>query len=162
MVKRKKKFRRRKTAPEQICGQIHELLAKMGGSRPKSCLALLWENWEKAMGKELAELALPVGAHGNILVIAAENAIQMQELYFRGQEIKDRANIFLESEYFTETHVTLLEKGRKLPEPAFFAEKTEEEYWVSQYPPPNGKFLKEMDMESPVARCYALFVKVGK
>lgn len=163
MVKRKKIFRKRMPAPELMREQVYKLLEKMGGSRPKSRLRRLWENWGEAMGEELAGMALPVGACGKTLLIAAENAMQMQELHFRGDELKDRANIFLECEYFSKTRVTLLKKGRKPPEPAIMTEKEPQDQALTPiYPAPEGKYLQDMDMDSPVARCYALFAKAGK
>lgn len=150
--------RRKRKATQGMAGEaIYGLLQKMGGSQARSRLASLWEKWDEVMGENLAGLAVPIGSRGNVLIIGAENAMELQELHFWGDELKERANAFLGCAYFENVRVTLFKKGEErrapdvLPEEKMFGEVR------SAAVRPSGKFLSQMDRKSPVARCYARF-----
>lgn len=147
------------------------LLESMGGSPERAGLQSLWDNWEKVLGPELAAIAQPLGHHGDgkgahadgraALLLGAEDAMLLQELRFRGEEILERVNGFLGQAYFCEVKVSL-PLGRSAPvrsrEPA--PRPGEEE--VREEPAARGVFLAAMDGNSPVARCYARFAGLTK
>lgn len=151
---------------------LRALLKAMGGTPERAGLQNLWDNWEAALGPELAALALPLGHHAAragaeegpgagtpeaVLLLGAEDAMLLQELRFRGEEILARVNGFLGQAYFGSVQVSL-PLGRRAPErsrgqeagPAMGPELPQH---VAR-----GIFLAGMDEASPVARCYARFV----
>ena len=150
---------------------IFRLLESMGGTPERAGLQSLWDNWEKVLGPELAALAMPLGHHGDgkgapeggrtALLLGAEDAMLLQELRFRGEEILERVNGFLGQAYFCEVRVSL-PLGRNAPvrtrRPAALHGGEER----GPRPAASGVFLKEMDENSPVARCYARFAKLKK
>lgn len=147
------------------------LLESMGGTPERAGLQSLWDNWEKVLGPELAALAQPLGHHGEgkgspapgraALLLAAEDAMLLQELRFRGEEILERVNGFLGQVYFCEVKVSL-PLGRSAPvrsrEPLTAPAQEEAE----REPAARGVFLAGMDGNSPVARCYARFAGLTK
>lgn len=142
------------------------LLERMGGAPERAGLQSLWDNWEMVLGPELAALAQPLGHHGDgkgasgggraALLLGAEDAMLLQELRFRGEEILERVNGFLGQAYFCEVKVSL-PLGRSAPvrsrEPAPLPGREE----AREGPAARGVFLSGMDRDSPVARCYARF-----
>lgn len=153
MIKRKKKRRPRLPTPIPAAEALEPLLELMGGNRSRSRLADLWANWTHIVGNELGALGSPQGSHRQTLVMGADNGMQMQEIAFRAHEFLEAANSYLQCEYFTEMKVGLA-KGNKNRKKNNVSSKSKEKIAVLR---PSGKFLQEMDMSSPVARCYALF-----
>lgn len=150
---------------------LHALLASMGGTPERAGLQRLWDNWETALGADLAALAMPLGHHagrpsarsgdpeGATLLLGAEDAMLLQELRFRGDEILARINAFLGRPYFSAVQVSL-PLGRRAPERS--RQRREGPFRREQgegAPPPRGIFLRGMDPDSPVARCYARFAQ---
>ena len=147
---------------------LRALLASRGGTPERAGLQRLWDNWETALGDELAALAMPLGHRagrppeaGATLLLGAEDAMLMQELRFRGDEILARVNAYLGQPYFCRVQVSL-PLGRSAPErtrrqeeaPSSVRDQKKEE--ASS---PRGIFLDAMDPDSPVARCYARFAR---
>lgn len=146
------------------------LLQSMGGSPERAGLQRLWDNWESVLGEELAGIAQPLGYHagrgegkagsgeGVTLLLAAPDAMLLQELRFRGEEILERVNGFLGKAYFCEVKVSL-PLGRSAParsrQTAPLAPRVE----APAPPLAHGTFLAAMDSASPVARCYARFAR---
>lgn len=153
MIKRKKTRRPRLDAPVPVASALEPLLEHMGGSRSRSRLAELWANWSQIMGAELGSLGMPLGSHKQILLLGAENGMQMQEISFRAREFLDAANAYLQCEYFREMKVALSRGASRKKKKVAFPRRSEK----SSISRPSGKFLAGMDMTSPVARCYALF-----
>ena len=158
---------------EAVGEGLRALLAAMGGTPGRAGLQKLWDNWEAALGAELAELARPLGhhagrqkadggelgamGHGAVLLLGAEDAMLLQELRFRGEEILDKVNGFLGHAYFSEVQVSL-PLGRNEPvRSRQEARRPENEEAGNQGQGPSGIFLAAMDRTSPVARCYARF-----
>lgn len=160
MVKRRKMWRARAPRPMSVTQEMPALLARMGGSPLRAKLASLWANWASVLGPELAELALPLKAHGDTLILGAEDAMTMQELHFLTGDILEQINAFLQFNAFTQVKVLLAKEGRNFPQAkksAPPATPTSEHAHSRQ--PLSGKFLKQMDPTSPLARCYARFVQ---
>ncbi len=162
------KKRKRLESPRFAGDAIYELLQRLGGSPERAKLAGLWQNWASAMGDELAEIAIPLGSKGDVLLIMAQDAMQMQELHFQAEEVVERANAYLGCAYFRTARINLCETGASDFEIAqsqsqtALVEKTPAEQGQAipkrqKLPAPSGKFLSEMDPNSPVARCYAKF-----
>lgn len=155
---------------------LRALLAAMGGTPARAGLQKLWDNWEAALGPELAGLARPLGHHegrqkpdeagpgakgqGAVLLLGAVDAMLLQELRFRAAEILARVNGFLGQAYFSEVRLSL-PLGRNEP----VRSRREEVPAGSEggevpVNGPSGIYLEGMDRASPVARCYARFAGV--
>ena len=146
------------------------LLERMGGTPGRAGLQRLWDNWEAALGAELAGLARPLGsraphkggeagtAPGFALLLAAEDAMLLQELRFRGEEILERVNGFLGMAYFCEVKVSL-PLGRDAPVRSRAQVRHVVPPDAERQPAATGVFLPGMDCDSPVARCYARFAR---
>lgn len=157
----KKIWRKRQREPILIGENVYELLEAMGGSQERSRLAQLWANWPLVLGEELAAIASPLGSRGRTLLIRAEDSMQMQELHFLCGTLLEKVNAFLGSEYFVAARLTMLGNGKIC---------LSEDIAMPSQPGPDilkkealsGKFLAMMDRKSPVALCYARFVRNGK
>lgn len=152
MVKKRKRLEK----PISVADGIFPLLAKMGYSPARGRLAELWASWAEVVGEDLAEVATPLGTRGAELLVGAENSMHMMELYYVTDEIRDKVNNFLGSAYFEEVFISLNTDGRN----CLLAEKISLEQAPGKKefrPTVSGKYLKQMDPDSPVARCYALF-----
>lgn len=107
MVKPRKKSSRVDSQPVPIGDALFALLEKMGGKKERASLDALWRSWEEVVGEEIARLGTPDGYHDSTLFIAAEDAIDMQELSMQSGIILERINEFLKSEYFSSLKVRL-------------------------------------------------------
>lgn len=148
--------RRRLAEPFRIGGEIFSLLKQMGGRPEKALLQDLWDNWETALGADLASMAQPLGSRGRALIVGASDAMQAQELHFRALELVGLANAFLRTAYFEEARVSLARAGKNCR--ALSASRDSHAAKKSHQPAPTGVFLAQMDKNSPVAACYAAFV----
>lgn len=153
----KKSWRKPLTEPQLVGENVYQLLLAMGGSPERGRLSQLWVNWRQALGEELAAMATPLGSRGRILLIRAEDAMQMQELHFLCEDLLARVNGFLGSEYFASVRLTLFGNGKicRVEEIRMQPEK-KKPYENARL---TGQFLAMMDKKSPVAACYARFVR---
>lgn len=158
-----KKYRKRFSAqPEFIGNDIYQLLERLGGHPAKSRLPNLWANWAEIMGEAVSDLICDLGCKGSLLIVGAQNSLQMQTLQFMAGEILERANQYLETNYFSDIRINLA-NGPRLPENAL-SEKRVQMLHEQKLPmcAATGAYLPEMNVDSPVARCYARFVKRGE
>lgn len=173
-ARRRLRSRRGQTgAPQGVAEGLAALLESMGGTRERAGLQRLWDNWETALGDELAALALPLGhkaprragagnaGGGAILLLAAEDAMLLQELSLRSCEILERVNGFLGQAYFGEVKVSLA-LGRSAPVRSRAPAKAPARGVSGGGTLARGIYLEGMDQDSPVARCYARFVRRKK
>ena len=118
----------------------------------------LWDCWDVVLGDEISPLAIPLGHKKKTLIIGCKDGMEMQDLRMYEKEILERVNAFLEKPTFTKIRITLIidndsviqtEKNRAVPVPR------------PQHQA-NGFFLNKMDPNSPIARCYAKYVRKKK
>lgn len=164
-------------AGEALGDALLALLKSMGGTPERAGLQRLWDNWAEALGEELGALAVPLCHHaekpgpgegapnaaraGAVLLVGAEDAMLLQELRFRGEEILARVNGFLGHAYFSRVQVSL-PLGRSAPVVSRTAAPRAHAAPPGEPSPlASGRFLDAMDRSSPVARCYARFVRRG-
>lgn len=155
-------------APVPLGEALLALLKSMGGTPERAGLQRLWDNWETVLGEELAGLAQPLGhraatgkaqdAGRAILLLGAPDAMLLQELRFRGEEILERVNGFLGRAYFCEVKVSL-PLGRSAPARSRGEAPRAASSEPRGAPQARGTFLASMEWDSPVARCYALFAR---
>ncbi len=158
MRRRFRNFNRRTrvlTPSSELTRRFLDKLAALVGCPEQGVLVELWRNWPLVMGEEIAALCLPLGHREHRLEVGCEDSMALQELSYLRPEIVERANSFMEKEYFTDVKVTLVldrkalwEQGRAQARPAA--------------PAPvqgtcEGTYLDEMDPDSPVARAYRAF-----
>lgn len=173
-ARRQRAWRGRRGRESASHGTLREallaLLESMGGTPERAGLQRLWDNWETALGAELASMAQPLGHHtgpkgsakqaarGVTLLLGAADAMLLQELRFRGDEILERVNSFLGRAYFCEVKVSL-PLGRSGPARSRERPARLQRAGTPERVAARGVFLASMDSASPVARCYARFAR---
>ena len=124
------------------------------GMQPRQgLLGQLWKNWNVVMGP-LAELAHPLGHRNNILLIGGDDPCAMQELSYATPELLERANAFMNEEFFLRVELHLLMGQTSLrrvditdvPPPP-----------PPQRPPRLGSL--RISPDSPVAACYQAYLR---
>lgn len=163
------KTRRRSTEPghEARFGDWHgpartgtileRVFISLGAAPEQAKLNRLWREWAAVLGPDMAPLARPLGHHGDRLLIGAEDALLLQELYYMGPEIVRRVNAFLQEDFFTAVKVSLMLDHQDLDAPGPVAARAAAPA-PEPLPAPSGASLGLMDPESAVARCYARFL----
>ena len=137
-------------------------LARLLAARaaPESAqLFRLWQNWEMVMGPDIAPLAWPLGARNDILIVGGEDNLALQELSFMTPEILERVNAFMDAPVFDRVELRLVMGDRPLDQMPDIQPSTR----VRPAPPrPRqlGAHLEEMNPDSPVARCYAAYLRM--
>ncbi len=160
-IKDKYKRKRNKLGrPEEVQLVLERCLQRLG--KPEHfLLTRLWEHWEMVMGEHICALASPIGYKDGTLFVGGEDAMAVQELTFLSVEILERANAFMEKDFFKEVKARLNLDKASLDEVVKVAKPTLEPL-VLRRGDVTGKYLKNMDSDSPVARCYQRFAKASK
>ena len=143
--------------PARTGSVLEKVFISLGASPEQAKLSRLWRSWDAVLGPDLAPLARPLGHHDDRLLIGAEDAVLLQELYYMGPEIVRRANEFLQEDFFTAVKVSLMLDHQDLDAPSPVLERSAGRP-QEEVPAPSGASLGLMDPESAVARCYARFL----
>ena len=143
--------------PARTESVLEEVFISLGASPEQAKLSRLWRSWDAVLGPDLAPLARPLGHHDDRLLIGAEDAVLLQELYYMGPEIVRRVNEFLQEDFFTAVKVSLMLDHQDLDAPSPVLERSAGRP-KEKIPAPSGASLGLMDPESAVARCYARFL----
>lgn len=100
--------KRVKTAnPAPIGELLFPFLEKLGGCREKSRIASLWNDWPAVVGEELGDCVEEIDEKERTLVIRVADAMMMQEISFRKEEIREKVNSYLGTSYFESVRLTL-------------------------------------------------------
>lgn len=148
-------MQQRREGRAHAAGTVLDALLAALGKPEQARLARLWQNWTMVMGPEIAPLAWPLGHRNGTLLVGGEDAMVMQELSMLVGEMLERANAFMDGQFFTEVKVSLA--LGKTPLDAVAGPSEPRAAPVPEIPRPTGSRLEEMDPRSPVARCYARF-----
>ena len=143
--------------PARTGSVLEKVFISLGASPEQAKLSRLWRSWDAVLGPDLAPLARPLGHHDDKLLIGAEDAVLLQELYYMGPEIVRRVNEFLQEDFFTAVQVSLMLAHQDLDAPSPVLERSAGRP-KEEVPAPSGASLGLMDPESAVARCYARFL----
>lgn len=143
--------------PARTGNVLEKVFISLGASPEQAKLSRLWRSWDAVLGPDLAPLARPLGHHDDKLLIGAEDAVLLQELYYMGPEIVRRVNEFLQEDFFTAVKVSLMLDHQDLDAPSPVLERSAGRP-KEEVPAPSGASLGLMDPESAVARCYARFL----
>ena len=139
-------------------GRLSTVLSALG-SGEKLMQVRLWQNWEMVMGPDIAPLAWPLGARNGILIVGGEDNLALQELSFMTPEILERVNAFMDAPVFDKVELRLVMGDRPLDQAPDIQPSTR----VRPAPPrPRhlGAHREEMNPDSPVARCYAAYLRM--
>ena len=145
--------------PARTGSVLEKVFISLGASPEQAKLSRLWRSWDAVLGPDLAPLARPLGHHDDKLLIGAEDAVLLQELYYMGPEIVRRVNEFLQEDFFTAVKVSLMLDHQDLDAPSPVLERSAGRP-KEEVPAPSGASLGLMDPESAVARCYARFLSM--
>ncbi len=73
----------------------------------QTLLGELWKNWDIVMGS-FATMAHPLGHRNDILIIGCDDSCIMQELTYAVPEMLERANAFMNADFFRRMEFQLL------------------------------------------------------
>lgn len=154
---------RAETGASELRQELLAFLKALGGDPVKARLASIWREWQDILGEELGELAKPLGADKKQLLIGVEDALVMQEIQYRKQEILDKVNLRLGEEYFEKVRASIM-LGREARDttarprlaPNMIVAAREEACEA------RGTYLAGMDPNSAVAKAYAIFARKNK
>lgn len=133
---------------------LNRWLISKGMAPCQTLLGELWKNWEIVMGP-FASMAHPLGHRNGILLIGAEDSYIMQELTYAVPEILERANAFMDSEFFHRVEFHLLINKDTLQR----INITETPALPSPPKPPRLGQLK-LPEHSLLAECYKAYVRI--
>ena len=125
------------------------------GGKERRHLTALWQNWRTVMGEAIADLAFPLGHKDATLLIGADDNMSMQELSLQSVEILERANAFMDSDFFRQVKVALMQGQRDLSR-----KRAQAPYVPFRVPKPPrlGGLAGKLDPQSPVTRSYEAYV----
>lgn len=128
------------------------------GGKERRHLTALWRNWSVVMGETLAELAFPLGHKGGVLLVGADDVMAMQELSLQSMEILERANAFMDSEFFRQVKVNLMQGQQALSRPRPRRPDSPLRPAPPTKPARLGGLVGKLDPDSPVTRCYEAYL----
>lgn len=105
---------------------VTQMLDQKGRTELHKKLFHLYNNWETALGYELASIALPIGRRKDILLIAAEDNYILSELVYLHDEILEKVHLFIGEVAFKKVETHLLQGKQALHIPFELHNKFEE------------------------------------
>ncbi len=142
--------------PENIRIALERFLKRIG--KPEQMLLIqLWQHWEMVMGADITALAWPLGSKNRVLLVGGEDAMSIQEISYMHHEMLERANAFMGSDYFIDVKARL--SLDKKPLHALTLPQKAQRVSLEAPHPLSGKYLDSMPQDSPVARCYATYLR---
>lgn len=152
------KLRQRKVGDANtLASRFLESLAEFVGRPEQFRLVQLWRNWHLVMGEEISSMCLPLGHKNTRLDVGTEDSMAMQELLYLKEEIRLRANSFMEEDFFSEVKLELVAEREGLATTRTIAAK--EFYETPRHA--TGAFLADMPEDDPVARCYRAYCQAS-
>lgn len=137
------------------------MFARLGG-QDQPMLVQLWKNWPEVMGEFLSSLGQPRGHKQGTLIVGAADSIAMQELSMLSEELLERANAFLQTEYFTRLSVVLLQGAASLAAENGGTAAPPKPAPLPYTAPPIGALVGRLSPDSPITRCYEAHVRTAK
>ena len=132
-------------------------LRRLGLSLHQEHLLRLWDMWDMVMGADLAEIALPLGHRDAVLIVGGEDHLVLQELTYAAPEMLERANAFMDQDFFQRIELQLLMS--RTPLNRIQLEKYPVDPPASR-PEPLGGLFGLLNPKSPIGRCYAAYVRM--
>ena len=109
------------------------------------------------MGAGLSALARPLGHREGRLLIGGEDNLVLQELSYYAPEMLERANAFMDGEFFNRVELYLLEGRTPLDERVNRVLPVPRRELVR--PQHLGTLVGRLDPASPVGRCYQAYLR---
>ncbi len=155
-----KKFgykQRKMLSSQEACNLFFD---KYGG-KERNHLNALWKSWSAIMGEDIAGLGFPLGHNKKTLLVGSDDNMALQELSMQSMEILERANVFMDSNFFETVKFVLLQGQRPLN---LFRPRSSAEHPKIQLEdlPQIGALLGKLNPESPVTLCYEAYVRLAK
>lgn len=142
---------------ENFTESLPASLRRFGLSQHQEQLLRLWEMWEMVMGKDLSEIAVPLGHRDTVLIVGGEDHLVLQELTYAAPEILERVRAFMDREFFQRVELQLM-MGRT-PLNCIQLEAYAVEPPLSR-PEPLGGLFGLLNPKSPIGRCYTAYVRM--
>jgi hypothetical protein len=98
--------RQREGKVSHVSEALEALFVRLGRPR-QGRLNMLWRRWDELLGEELASLGRPLGQKDGALRIGAGDAMALQELALRAEEILEKVNAFMQEDVFREVDAHL-------------------------------------------------------
>ena len=158
-MKKENRFGQRKkklVSSEEAC----TLFFLTHGGKERTHLTALWKHWDTVMGEEIAALGSPLGHTNKTLTVGGSDSMALQELSLQSYEILERANAFMDSEYFAQIKVVLL-LGQE-PLNRIRARRSAKRILpqLPPMPPRLGGLMGSLNPDSPVTKCYEAYVRL--
>lgn len=145
-------------SPVTLGALVRGWLTRKGQDPRREHLEQLWKNWGMVMGEEIAALARPLGHREGRLLVGGEDNLVLQELSYYAPEILERANAFMDEEFFGKIELYLLEGRTPLDERVCRVLPVPRHELVR--PDHLGTLLGRLDPASPVGRCYQAYLRM--
>ncbi len=142
----------------QAAGEAVSSFLDGHGGKERRHLTALWQNWPAVMDSAIASLGFPLGHKEHTLIIGADDSMALQELSLQSVEILERANAFMDSEFFRQVKVVLMQGQQDLARPRPRRPDTLFRPAPPPKPPRLGALLGKLDPESPVTRSYEAYI----
>jgi len=146
---------KRRSWAAHISSDVSGWLASHGMKPEQTLLGQLWQNWDIVMGPDIAPVAHPLGHRNGILLIGGDDSCAMQELSYAVPEILERANAFMDEEFFHKVELHLL-MGKDSLQRVDITQAPE--LPAPPRPPRLGK--AQLPPDSPIAQAYAAYVRM--
>ena len=145
---------RRSGRTSALSDGLNRWLTSHGMDPRQALLGELWRNWKIVMGP-FAAVAHPLGHRNGILLIGGDDSCIMQELSYAVPELLERANAFMDEEFFNRVELHLL-LGRDTLRRVDITEAP------VLPPPPRPPRLGQLQLpeDSPLAECYRAYVRL--
>ena len=158
-MQKKQRFSQRERRLRFTGEAVQELLDAWGGKERRHLIAL-WRHWDMVMGEAITALGIPLGNKDDCLILGADDSMALQELSLQSFEILERANAFMDSLFFRKVRVTLPQGKPNLSKlrPLQAVDSTPQQ--LPPRPPDLGALVGKLDPESPVTRCYEVYVRI--
>lgn len=148
----------RKREVLSVKAALADFLAKRDGSF-RLHLNALWLNWDIVLGDDLAGLGKPLSYKNKILIIGAEDSMALQDLSMQATDILERANAFMNQEYFEKIRVVLMQGKRALNE-ARVPRSPRPPARPLPRPPRLGGLMGRLPDDFPLKDCYETYCKL--
>ncbi len=114
------------------------------------------KNWETIVGQETADLVKPLGRKNSTLILGAQDSMVIQEFSFLSSQILELINSFCGSEFFDKVRVELLMGRTPLDRELVKKPRSRP---PAKKPLKLGGLKEDLQINSPVGKCYAKYVK---
>lgn len=92
----------KKDDPSSLGAVLKEILGRRNNMQSIGKELRIWEEWDRAVGPEIAKNARPQQFRSGVLLIETSHALWATELQYRGESIRQKLNECLGKDYIRE------------------------------------------------------------